>query len=155
VRPTLRRAAYISQAIRGFSQQETFEMCADFAAANARIHVTGVLVHIGICFMQIIEGESGVLDVLLERIQRDPRHRNLAMILDEPIADRAFGRWSMGCFNQQHRHELPPSALDTLLLRCERTLSAQHASREDLKKLIGSLPDMLFGQVASKATDLQ
>ena len=145
-RMELRRAGYISLAQRKFSNLETLGMCADFAAANARLQVTGVLVHMGMCFMQIIEGESQSLDILLGRIRRDSRHRNVAMIIDEPIVDRAFGRWSMGCFHHYDRHDLSASGLDSIRFRFERALSSQHATREDLRTLIGSLPELLARQ---------
>jgi CheY-like chemotaxis protein len=145
-RQDLRRVGYISQAIKGFSQQEMFSMCAEFAAANARIHVTGVLVHIGNWFMQIIEGEGIALDVLMKRIQRDQRHKNLALILDEPIAARAFPHWNMGCFNRQDKVELSPSVLDNVLKRFEQVLSMHSGTRQGFKTLIGTLPELLTRQ---------
>ena len=45
--------------------------------------------------MQIMEGERVAVEVLYERIARDPRHQNLFKLADKTIVERSFSDWSM------------------------------------------------------------
>jgi pyruvate-formate lyase-activating enzyme len=44
-----------------------------------------------------LEGDRPVIEALYERIARDRRHKRTTMIIVEPIAERAFSQWTMGC----------------------------------------------------------
>jgi hypothetical protein len=46
--------------------------------------------------MQALEGEEGAVRNLYERIGRDPRHRGVQTLLQEPRERRQFPDWSMG-----------------------------------------------------------
>ena len=48
-------------------------------------------------FLQVIEGESEVIDDLFNRIQRDPRHNEIKIIFDSSVNSRLFPNWAMGC----------------------------------------------------------
>ena len=62
---------------------------------NDRRGLTGVLAAHRDCYVQVIEGPAAELDALLRRLALDPRHRDLKVIERQPIAERAFGGWSM------------------------------------------------------------
>lgn len=62
---------------------------------NARLGITGVLILSDGVFFQAIEGETEVLDVLLERILADPRHEDAKVFRRAPIGERNFGEWKM------------------------------------------------------------
>ena len=62
---------------------------------NARTGLTGALAVHGDQFLQVIEGDPGVLDVLLRRLERDSRHRDLVTLDRRRIAERRFEGWSM------------------------------------------------------------
>jgi hypothetical protein len=66
---------------------------------NFRAQVTGYLVYDGTSFLQLLEGSGEALDAVMARIEADPRHRELTVLLREPIADRCFDGWAMGCTN--------------------------------------------------------
>jgi hypothetical protein len=42
---------------------------------------------------------------VFESIRRDPRHQRVTMLVDEPIAQRAFEAWAMA-FKSPHRAQL-------------------------------------------------
>ena len=63
---------------------------------NAPIGVTGALMFNAGCFAQVLEGKREILESTFERIQQDSRHGDVSLLAFEPIADRAFGNWSMG-----------------------------------------------------------
>lgn len=147
--PELRRIVYASQARRLFTQPELLALCAGFATANARSNVTGVLVQAGNCFVQALEGSEQTLEVLIRRIRADPRHGDMAIIVDQRIERRAFLQWSMGCFLLHLRYELSPSHWLRVLADCNRLLEADGASRDSLAALIRSLPDLLARTAAT------
>lgn len=147
----LRRVLYISQARRSFSQAELLSLCAGFAARNARTQVTGFLVQLGNCFLQLIEGEPPAIEVLLRAIQADARHSDMTIVLDEPISARAFGHWNMGCFNLNIRYEFSPSKWLSLLSALHRILEPMGADREHLIAMVRVLPELLAKHTAQAA----
>jgi hypothetical protein len=62
---------------------------------NASLELTGALLFSGTHFVQVLEGADEEVDVLLSSLQRDSRHRNLTVIVREPIASRRFADWRM------------------------------------------------------------
>ena len=72
--------------------------------AQAREHnpvtgITGILCYGGGIFLQAIEGGRMQVSELFGHIQKDPRHKDVALLLYEEIAERRFGGWSMGQVN--------------------------------------------------------
>lgn len=63
---------------------------------NSRLSVTGMLLHTGASFFQVLEGDESTLMDLFKVIGEDPRHRSVTKIIQEPIAQRAFDSWTMG-----------------------------------------------------------
>lgn len=63
---------------------------------NANAGVTGRLLYSGKAFLQVLEGKEGVVRATFARIERDPRHVDLEVLVDEPSPARRFGEWSMG-----------------------------------------------------------
>lgn len=63
---------------------------------NARRGITGMLLYVSGSFFQVLEGDETTLTELFAIIAADPRHRNATKIIHEPIAQRAFGDWTMG-----------------------------------------------------------
>jgi hypothetical protein len=45
---------------------------------------------------QVLEGETDVVDETYGRIEKDPRHQDIYLILREPIEQRDFAQWHMG-----------------------------------------------------------
>lgn len=62
---------------------------------NRQGDVTGALLFSGGCFAQVLEGPLGAVERIFERIQCDPRHRDVTVLSFEPIETRAFPHWSM------------------------------------------------------------
>ena len=62
---------------------------------NKRLGVTGALLVWDEFFVQTLEGDETVVRDLYDRIHRDARHERVAIISEDPAAERVFGRWSM------------------------------------------------------------
>ena len=141
---SIRRVSYLSSARRSFSHSELMLLCGGFAAANAACHITGVLIHLGDRFMQVIEGEHTAVEVLLRRIERDPRHGDMAIMSDEQQSRRVFAQWNMGCVHVGERYELSPTQWEDVCARSQRLLSDTASTREGIGRLICSLPGLLL-----------
>ncbi len=63
--------------------------------SNRQRGITGALLYSSGCFAQVLEGPLGEVESTFERIQLDPRHRDVALIQHQPIESRSFGDWSM------------------------------------------------------------
>ncbi len=65
------------------------------APRNGLEGVTGLLYAEGDAFLQAIEGPDDSIADLLDRLERDDRHRDLRVLVDREIAQREFGDWTM------------------------------------------------------------
>jgi len=66
---------------------------------NPAAGVTGILCWGGDIFLQAIEGGRMQVSELFGLIQRDARHKDVALLHYEEIFERRFGGWSMGQVN--------------------------------------------------------
>ena len=70
---------------------------------NARVGVTGALLFNRGSFAQVLEGSKAAVETTFERIQRDTRHSDVAVLQCEPVTARAFPNWSMGFIGDSPR----------------------------------------------------
>ena len=68
---------------------------------NAAQHIYGVLYYAEGHFFQCLEGEQQQLEQLFERIQQDPRHRDVFRFPDQILEHILFSEWSM---KYVHKH---------------------------------------------------
>jgi hypothetical protein len=66
---------------------------------NPENGITGILCYGGGIFLQAIEGGRMPVSDLFGHIQRDARHKDVALLHFEEISERRFGGWSMGQVN--------------------------------------------------------
>ena len=94
------RLVYTSQNLLEGGEKEQKAAIAGLLAVskrnNARVGVTGALLFNGGAFAQVLEGSRAAVEATFERIQRDPRHSDVAVLQCEPVAARGFPNWSMG-----------------------------------------------------------
>jgi len=74
-------------------------------ATNAECGVTGILLHEGGNFLQVLEGPESAVVHIFTRIVADARHHKPVKIIQEPIARRSFSNWTMA-FEDVDRDEL-------------------------------------------------
>jgi len=61
--------------------------------------ITGILCYGGDIFLQAIEGGRMQVSELFGTIQKDPRHKDVAILAYDEIQERRFGGWTMGQVN--------------------------------------------------------
>jgi hypothetical protein len=92
------RLLYCSRAV------DTSASAIDAILTQARHHnpvsgITGILCYGDGIFLQCIEGGRLQVSELFGSIQKDPRHKDVALLHFEEIFERRFGGWSMGQVN--------------------------------------------------------
>lgn len=90
------RALYSSVSTHNRGHRSDLDVLRTAEAFNAENAITGFLFRAPRSFIQVLEGDDGVIDPLLERIKRDGRHGTFSVQLYEPCVGRAFKQWSMG-----------------------------------------------------------
>lgn len=93
------RLLYISNPAPTISDKEVQDILVSARRNNPSNSLTGVLVHGGGLFMQVLEGpEEQVLRQYVKIID-DRRHSNPRILHISPANDRIFEKWSMGGIN--------------------------------------------------------
>ncbi|GGY17861.1 blue light sensor protein [Massilia dura] len=100
---SLYQLVYLSQSTRKLDKEELFALWKQAKANNGTIDVTGSLFYNGGWFMQVLEGPAPTLASLYDKIAKDPRHRDLRLLYNEPAAYRTFVRWTMNMTNLEDR----------------------------------------------------
>lgn len=90
------RLLYVSGATRSLTQSDLDAILAVSRLNNGREGITGMLLWADGAFIQVLEGSESAVRRLVGRIERDDRHRNLMVILEETVSSRVFGAWEMG-----------------------------------------------------------
>jgi hypothetical protein len=90
------RLLYCSQAKSDFSEEVLKEILLTSRKNNRAADITGVLVHGGGMFMQVLEGPEQIVLRTYMKILDDKRHTDSRIIHITPIKDRLFENWTMG-----------------------------------------------------------
>ena len=102
--PDLSRLLYSSRAaVRGSDQPSsmTARMIASTSVPrNTAADLTGILLHVDNCFIQVLEGPTEALERTFERICCDFRHENIKLIDMTPVHERLFAEWGMACLSE-------------------------------------------------------
>ena len=85
---------YVSSAAPDISEHDALKFLNEARKANRTNDVSGMMLYIGGCFLQLLEGETTKVDIVCRKIFQDKRE--MRMILREPIAEREFPEWTMG-----------------------------------------------------------
>jgi hypothetical protein len=90
------QTAYVSRAAETMKQEGLLSLLQQCLANNEASGVTGMLLYGNETFVQVLEGEEAVLDTVVEKIRKDPRHSKIHFLYRKPIEHRQYADWSMG-----------------------------------------------------------
>ena len=93
------RLLYISHAAPAVTHQQVQDILTSARQNNPSNGITGVLVHGGGLFMQVLEGPEEKVLRQYVRILDDPRHSDVRILHVSPADARIFEKWSMGEIN--------------------------------------------------------
>jgi Sensors of blue-light using FAD len=86
---------YASRSTEFFHEHEIPDLLQQARIANARQEITGMLLYVSGSFLQVLEGQPEMVDVVFSRIIWDKRHTESRLIARESIVERAFEGWTM------------------------------------------------------------
>jgi hypothetical protein len=86
---------YASRSTEYFHEHEIPDLLQQARIANARQEITGMLLYVSGSFLQVLEGQPEMVDVVFSRIIWDKRHTQPRLITRESILERAFEGWTM------------------------------------------------------------
>ena len=95
---------YVSSASADLSEDDLKDVLCHAGEANRVVGITGMLVYLDGCFLQVLEGRRECVRDLFARIEADPRHCGARVLIESDVAKRAFPDWSMG-FRKASRND--------------------------------------------------
>ena len=75
-------------------------------------HITGLLTFSGEVFAQFLEGPPESIHRLMDRLQVDPRHRDIIILSEGSDHERIFASWDMELVTRQEAHQVLRDALN-------------------------------------------
>ncbi|MCK2022753.1 BLUF domain-containing protein [Microbacterium sp. kSW2-24] len=87
---------YCSTATKPLSDGELADLLIISRRHNDARDITGLLLYRDGEFVQILEGDRYDVDQTMARINADPRHTDVRVLLEEPLHTRRFADWTMG-----------------------------------------------------------
>jgi hypothetical protein len=92
---------YISKCTRPITQPLLASILASSRRNNAKSGITGFLVCRHGHFLQLLEGPAREVDLLLEKIKADPRHRQIQLLGECQSSERLTPEWKMGLISAE------------------------------------------------------
>ncbi|WP_336660423.1 BLUF domain-containing protein [Leucobacter sp. USHLN153] len=105
----LKSLVYASTATRQFSDAELDELLRQARERNEQLDITGMLTFRDGKFVQFLEGTPEHIDELMRSIRADERHRDVSVLIEEPLAERQFTSWTMGYERMRDIQSAPPA----------------------------------------------
>lgn len=93
---------YRSMAVPGLGESDLAEIVTVARARNQATGLTGCLHYEDGLFFQWLEGPAPDLWRVVDSIRRDPRHRELTVLEQGPLAGRRFQSWRMRFSDRDH-----------------------------------------------------
>jgi hypothetical protein len=87
---------YVSSATELLAVPELLDLLAAVRPKNEALGLSGLLLYSGGNIIQVLEGPEDAVESTFRTILDDPRHKDVIVMLRDPIEQRAFPDWSMG-----------------------------------------------------------
>ena len=122
------RLVYISSAAVRLTKPELENLVWKASVRNRELDITGLLLHHEGCIIQVIEGPTQAVDTLMAKIERDPRHRGILVLLREPMTEREFDDRGMDCVDSSELNTEDRERLDAAIAEVETSGSSRAKS---------------------------
>lgn len=129
----LLRLMYVSRAADGLRDVDFYAILRASSTQNQANGVSGALCLDGEFFGQILEGPDAAVRETFQRIERDPRHSEPLILLEEAAQHRLYGGWAMRGIHGEHAF----TAADELAARL--ALAQREDSHELTRRWLGLL----------------
>lgn len=91
----MHQLVYISAATPAMSDRGLRDILDSARKHNAKNGISGMLMYHSKQFFQVLEGPEEAVQLCFSRIQCDPRHTGIIVLVDQPADNRCFGGWDM------------------------------------------------------------
>lgn len=91
----LYRLIYVSRVARHVRFADAQAIAERAVPRNTQDELTGLLLYTPTHFVQVLEGPQSRVHATFQRLSTDPRHSDIRVVSEGPIAARNFGRWAM------------------------------------------------------------
>lgn len=100
------RIVYQSTASQEFGSLALFRLLTEAQLRNASMQITGHLLFLNGQFTQCFEGPPDSVELLWQSLLRDPRHRDIELLVRHSTQERRFPAWSMAfsTYNSHYVH---------------------------------------------------
>ena len=88
---------YMSKATDAMEADQLSGIERTATARNREANVSGLLIYNGTNFVQLLEGEEGMVSATMDRIRQDPRHTNIHVLRHSGVRERECPDWAMRC----------------------------------------------------------
>ncbi len=92
----IHRIIYRSKATEELTDSELRSLAMFARIRNKAANISGLLLHHNTQVMQVLEGEPEAVKALYAKIEKDSRHKDISLLVNETSEDRIFEDWSMG-----------------------------------------------------------
>lgn len=117
------------------SEGELAELLVSCRGNNAARGITGLLLHDGRRFVQLMEGEPASVDDLYRKICKDSRHHLVTVLFEREIDVRSFEQWGMGFRSIKAGTELTGIGLESI--EAASSSEGANATVQLIKNLMG------------------
>lgn len=93
--PDLIHLVYSSTAVHPMTRQDLVHLLEQAREKNQRLNVTGMLLYQDQSFVQILEGARPDVEAVYQSILRDPRHRDVTLLMKNLVESREYSSWNM------------------------------------------------------------
>ncbi|MEM6300171.1 MAG: BLUF domain-containing protein [Pseudomonadota bacterium] len=87
--------SYVSTQKQEMGNEDLLQLLMDARTKNGDSDITGLLLHRGDSFFQVIEGQQTSVQELFDRIRKDDRHHRVEIVTEGPIGEREYADWQM------------------------------------------------------------
>ncbi|GAB5414646.1 MAG: hypothetical protein Cons2KO_22490 [Congregibacter sp.] len=87
--------SYVSTQVHPMSNEELLELLDHARETNAKLGLTGLLMHRGDSFFQILEGGYEEVQGIFEKISKDSRHQRVELVTEGYVSTREYSDWQM------------------------------------------------------------
>ena len=87
---------YLSTSITLLRDDELIDILTAARRNNKAHGVAGILLYCEGTFIQVLEGSEDEVSAIFGKIEQDKRHKNIIVMMNEPMEQRNFPGWTMG-----------------------------------------------------------
>ena len=120
---TLKGIVYVSDALITFDNKSLISLAEKASYINESLGVTGYLSYENGSFLQYIEGEQDVVEILMNKISKDKRHHMVMKLVRDGFQERWFPSWHMQLLTKNELVQIQMENVITQYIRYLKSMS--------------------------------